>query len=198
MSTPVINPKWAGVFACSLCRRKRLTAESFSGKQIDNFRKKNTPLKCKACVAEMEAKTSATAAAARALKSAATEADANGEKVSAEGEDDTKVCTLCSQSLPLKNFSRTQQRSATPKCIDCTTKFENEQKNASEALKQDKLIAASKRVAEANKTSNVFEKMAANAELAALEAEKVTGLKPKVLNSKGMRGRGRGHRGGRT
>lgn len=48
-----VGGSWAGTFACSLCRRKRLTAEAFSGSQLRQLRERKLSeekLKCKECV----------------------------------------------------------------------------------------------------------------------------------------------------
>ena len=59
-------------------------------------------------------------------------------------------------------------------------------------LKEDKIMAAQKKVDEARSEGNPLNIVAAESELAALQAEKVTGLKPIRLAVRGRRGRGRG------
>lgn len=47
-----VGGAWAGTLACSECRRKRLTAESFSGNQLTKLREgkiAEDKLKCKDC-----------------------------------------------------------------------------------------------------------------------------------------------------
>ena len=61
--------------------------------------------------------------------------------------------------------------------------------------KEEKISAARKKVDDAKRSGNAQQILAAESELAALEAEKVTGLKPIKLSA--GRGRARGRGGGR-
>lgn len=48
-----VGGSWAGTLACSMCRKKRLTAESFSANQLRRLRDRKIAedkLKCKDCV----------------------------------------------------------------------------------------------------------------------------------------------------
>lgn len=48
-----VGGSWAGTLACSVCRRKRLTAESFSANQLRQLRDKKLDeekLRCKDCI----------------------------------------------------------------------------------------------------------------------------------------------------
>ena len=55
-STPVITDRWAGNFDCSgPCRRKRLVGDDFSKKMLERHRKIGADVRCKRCVAEVEA-----------------------------------------------------------------------------------------------------------------------------------------------
>lgn len=50
-----VGGSWAGTLACSECRRKRLTAESFSANQLRKLREgklAEDKVKCKECVAK--------------------------------------------------------------------------------------------------------------------------------------------------
>lgn len=53
-----VGGSWAGTLACSACRRKRLTAEAFSGSQLRQLRERKIAedkLKCKECIAAVQA-----------------------------------------------------------------------------------------------------------------------------------------------
>jgi len=53
-----VGGSWAGTLACSGCRRKRLTAESFSANQLTKLREgkiTEEKLKCKDCTAKAAA-----------------------------------------------------------------------------------------------------------------------------------------------
>ena len=71
--------------------------------------------------------------------------------------------------------------------------------NAGDKVYQEKVAAAKAAVAKAEATGTAVEKLKANSALAAIQAERVTGLKPVVLG-RGGRGRhgGRFGRGGRA
>ena len=86
----------AADFDCSSCSRKRLTAEEFSARMMDAYRKANKPLRCKQCVA------AATAAEqeAAAMNAAARPTDSEG----------TAVCSACKKEMPMAAFNRNQVR----------------------------------------------------------------------------------------
>ena len=53
-----VGGSWAGSLACSICRKKRLTAESFSANQLRQLRDRKMTedqLKCKDCVSSAAA-----------------------------------------------------------------------------------------------------------------------------------------------
>lgn len=53
-----VGGSWAGTLVCSQCRKKRLTAESFSANQLRQLRERKISedkLKCKECVAKAAA-----------------------------------------------------------------------------------------------------------------------------------------------
>jgi len=189
MSTPVVTSKWAGSFDCDFCKRKRLVGSAFSNKALDKYRKNGNPLKCKQCVAELEAKERAVAAAKKT--------NSNQDK---EGSDETKLCTCasCKKSLSSSHYNRNQLAKGEGKsrCRSCVEKaIANEAKQTKDA-KEAKIENAKERVRLAEQKGNFAELVKAEAELSALEAEIVTGLKPKILRGRkargGTTGRGRG------
>jgi hypothetical protein len=181
MSTPVSTTKWAGQFDCTGgCRRKRLMAEEFSKKSCENFKKHNKPMKCKLC----------TEAASKAEQEAA----ASSSKIASSSDAaESVICSACTQSLPTDSFNKTQLRKPDDKrrCRECVVKAEENEKTTNAANKSAKLAAAEERVAKANASGTPAEQLKATAELSALQAETVTGLKPIVLGApKGRPGGG--------
>mmetsp|Transcript_22342 Transcript_22342/g.68011 ORF Transcript_22342/g.68011 Transcript_22342/m.68011 type:complete len:186 (-) Transcript_22342:219-776(-) len=177
---------WAGNFECSVCRQKRLTAASFSKRMIERHRSHDAKLTCKQCV-------EAAAATERAAATAKVEAEDGTGAVEA-------VCSACGVSKPASRFTRAQIQKGEGKqrCTDCVATAE-----ASASSKADKKweiqYQEAKEVArKAEATGTTAEKLQAHNRVAALEAQKVTGLKPVVLGKRGRgtwrgsaRGRGR-------
>jgi hypothetical protein len=198
MSRPVVTDKWAGNYDCSICRRKRLVGSEFSKKSLDKYRKSNGthPLKCKKCVAETESKERGLAASKR-------EASAGSSSLKNNNGSDADVpvtCGSCKKKLLPSFYNKNQLSKGEGKgrCRSCVEdSIANEAKSLKDA-KEDKIARAKEKVRLAEKRGNVAATVKAEAELAALEAEIVTGLKPVVLGrgKKGYsRGGGRGGRG---
>ena len=193
MSTPVVASKWAGTFDCGTCRRKRLMGEEFSNKMLERHRRDGAPLKCKMCVTAAEKEERERAAARR-----------NAEGKDAGDSDERRKCAgKCNNVLSKAAFNRNQWskgegKSRCRECVEQTLKDEAAQQSKS---KEDKIAEARKKVERVKKTGTAQEIVAAESELAALEAEKVTGLKPVKMSAGRSRGRGRsgrfGGRGGR-
>ena len=184
MSTPVVTSKWAGTFACSgMCQRKQLMGEEFSKKALERYRKDGKPLKCKQCVAADE-QTERENAAKR--------------KVVDDNSDETRRCAgKCERVLPKASFNRNQYSKGDGKsrCRDCVEQSVKDESANQAKSKEEKISAARKKVDDAKRSGNAQQILAAESELAALEAEKVTGLKPIKLSA--GRGRARGRGGGR-
>ena len=167
--------------------------EEFSNKALDKHRRDGGPLKCKQCVAAAE-QAEREKAAARRQNDTSTAKDG-------DGMDETRKCSgKCIKVLPKSAYNRNQWskgelKSRCRACVEQSVKEESEQQTKS---KEDKLAAAHKKVEEANASGNAQKIIAAESELAALEAEKVTGLKPVKMSAGGRGGRGgRGRFGGR-
>ena len=197
MSTPVVTSKWAGNFDCSVCRRKRLMAEEFSKSSLEKHRKTGQAMRCKQCTAKQEQEK-------RAAK-ANTSSTNNNED--ANDANETRMCAgPCQKVLKKDAYNRNQWSKPVGKsrCRECVEKAIQEESNQQKNSKDDKIESLRKKIADLrlSKTSTPQQIVAAESELAAIEAEKVTGLKPIKLGGRGGRARrnfgaGRG-RGGRT
>ena len=183
MSCPVRDPRWAGGFECSgPCRRKRLIAGEFSAKQLQKRQKDpGFALTCKSCV-EAKAQAERDAAAGRSMAAAASGDDAGG----------TTVCSSCGKG-PAEGaaFSKTQLRNAAhgkpAKCLACAAKAEADNNAAGDAKFEAKLAEARKAREAAERSGDAAAVLKASALEAAIEGERVTGVKA----SGGGRGRGR-------
>ena len=195
MSTPVITNQWAGTFDCGTCRRKRLMGEEFSKKALDRHRKTGGPLKCKKCVAASEyAERDAAAAKKKKNQQQQLDKSSNGS----DSDKETRKCSLCTKDLPQSAYTRNQWFKGEGKCRcrECVEKALEEESASQAKSKSNKIEDAKKNVQEAKAGGNPAKIVAAESELAALEAERVTGLKPVKLSSgRGGRGRGPGSRG---
>ena len=179
---------WAGNFDCSECGRKRLTAQDFSKAQAEKFRKdEKFKMTCKNCVSAKQEKERADAAARVA--------DAGPKGTLAAGDDAEHVCSSCNVPRPASAYTRNQILKGPTKqrCSECVAKAEAAATAASGAggeAHQEKLKEARAAAAKAEASGSAAEKLKASSQVAALEAELVTGLKPIKLGS--TRGRGRG------
>eukprot|EP00529_Nitzschia_sp_RCC80_P033825 CAMPEP_0113502452 /NCGR_PEP_ID=MMETSP0014_2-20120614/33562_1 /TAXON_ID=2857 /ORGANISM="Nitzschia sp." /LENGTH=207 /DNA_ID=CAMNT_0000397241 /DNA_START=33 /DNA_END=656 /DNA_ORIENTATION=- /assembly_acc=CAM_ASM_000159 len=198
MSTPVLTSKWAGNFDCEGgCRRKRLMAEEFSSKALDRYRKTGHPLKCKQCVADAEKAERDAAEARRKQKMAASSGNGGGDGKE-EAEEVRQCAGSCQKQLQQSSFNRNQwgKGEGKSRCRTCVEQSLEDEKTQQSQSKQGKIDAARAKVENLKQTPGTKPQdiVAAESELAALEAEKVTGLKPIRLGS--GRGRGRGRSGG--
>jgi hypothetical protein len=194
MSTPVVTSKWAGTFECGgPCRRKRLIGDEFSKKALERHRKEGltTTIRCKQCVAAAEQVERETAAAKKLSRPPAQKSD--------EQSNETRTCAgTCAKVLSIAAFNRNQwgKGEGKSRCRDCVEKSIQEEASNLSKSKEETIAAARKKVEDMEKTGNVPAILAAESELAAVEAEKVTGLKPVRMSAGRGRGRG-GSRGGR-
>ena len=194
MSTPVVTDKWAGNFDCDFCRRKRLVGDEFSKKALEKYRKTGGKLKCKQCTQQQEETERQAAAAKRAAAAgpATDDGDSSGE---------TLKCKACEKDLTASQFNKNQWSKGAGKarCRECVEKALQDEKQQHASAQTAKLQAAKDKVAQANASGNASAILKAESELAALEAEKVTGLKPVRMNrgGGGRGGRGRGGGAGR-
>lgn len=136
-------------------------------------------MKCKKCVAEAEEKERKEAAASKPTCSVAS--------------DETRACAKCKQELTASAFNRNQwnKGEGKSKCKPCVEQSLSEEATQQEQSKKDAIQKARDDVERAKATGNASEILKAESVLSALEAEKVTGLKPVKMG----RGRGRGRTG---
>lgn len=197
MSTPVVTEKWAGNFDCSVCRRKRLVGEEFSKKALEKYRKTGGQLRCKQCMQQQEEKERQAAAAKRLASSSGGATNNETDSSSNGGVDETLQCKACQKELTAGQFNKNQWSKGAGKarCRECVEKALLDEKQQQASSQASKMQAAKDKVAQANASKNPAAILRAESEMAALEAEIVTGLKPIRMN-RGSGGRGRG--GGRS
>ncbi|GMI62824.1 hypothetical protein ScalyP_jg9756 [Parmales sp. scaly parma] len=181
---------WAGDFECNQCGLKRLTAQSFSKKAIDNYRKHNKSLRCKSCV-ELSATLEREQATAKAQAQAQAQAQLSTQS-QASDEAALVLCSSCDARLFPSNFNTNQLRKGSGKqrCRQCVTTAEDTAMVATSVAKNAKLKKAQEEVENTAKTGTAAQQLAASSKLSALEAELVTGLKPMKLGPKGRKAKG--------
>mmetsp|Transcript_41375 Transcript_41375/g.74588 ORF Transcript_41375/g.74588 Transcript_41375/m.74588 type:complete len:200 (-) Transcript_41375:2-601(-) len=191
LSTPVTTDKWAGIFDCSVCRRKRLVGSEFSKKALERHRKTGSTLKCKKCTSAQEEKERLEAAAKASAKAAATPSSNNNNNDNTTSEPVT--CAACKESLPTSRFNRNQlSKKDKARCRTCVEQSVEAEERALKSSKEDQLEEIKQKIKEANAKGNVQDQLKYESQLSALEAEHVTGLKPVTMGGRGGRSRGRG------
>ncbi|CAM9868388.1 unnamed protein product [Phaeothamnion confervicola] len=198
-----VGGKWAGDLDCCQCRMKRLTAASFSRKQMDKVlagKLQRSELRCKVCVEAGAQKERADAAARVAAAASAVGSGACGNGGSASELSAVFACSACQQELPLSSFSASQARKKDGRrCRECTDKAEKVESEAAAARRREGLGLTNKPPVSLL-AGGVVGRFKAAMEECAAEASFVTGLRPmrgSRLKSLSGRGRGRGS-GGRT
>lgn len=156
--------------------------EEFSKRALERHRKDGAPLKCKQCMAASE---QAERETAQTRRKNLDDIDSNEEKRKCAGD--------CGRDLSQSFFNRNQWTKGHGKsrCIDCVDKAIQDEAALRNKSKAEKIAAATQRVEDAKSSGDTSKIVAAESVLAALEAEKVTGLKPVKLSSGRGRGRGR-------
>jgi len=169
-----MEQKWTGNFDCASCGRKRLIAAEFSTKMMERYQKQPTiNLRCKQCV-DAQAQAERSAACAR--------------QAATVMSDERHMCSACKQTLPASRFTRAQLSKGSEKqrCHECVASLEV---LSPDAHGQRKLDNAKHLLRQAEASDSVSARLVAATQLAALEAQQVTGIKPVILG----RGRGRNH-----
>jgi Stc1 domain len=153
---------------------------------LEKYRKTGGMLKCKQCVQKQE-ENERNAASQKRTKEAETQSGDASETLS---------CQSCSKVLDASHYNKNQwnKGSGKARCRTCVETSLAEERQQLVYSQEAKLQAAKDKVAEAQASGNAHSILKAESELAALEAEKVTGLKP-IKMSQGGGGRGRGGRG---
>ena len=177
-----LNPtSWHGAFSCSLCARKRLPACEFSQAQVKKKRaNENASLVCLRCSEREEEETIQTTMMA-------------GLKMNEEKGSSLHECSKCKELKPETAFARSQLRNKGPgkqKCSKCASEADAIANPKGEDVK--KLLEEAREQSRKAELTNAPDKLKIFAREAALEAQAVTGLKPKKIG--GGRGRGRGGR----
>ena len=171
---------WHGAFSCSACARKRLPACEFSHAQVKKKRaNENASLVCLRCSEREEEETIKTMA---------------GLKMDEENKGSAlHECSKCKERKPETEFARSQLRNKGPgkqKCSKCASEADAIANPKGEDVK--KLLEEAREQSRKAELTNAPDKLKIFAREAALEAQAVTGLKPKKIG--GGRGRGRGGR----
>lgn len=172
----------------SCCCWSRITLLILYIKQaLERYRKDGSTLKCKRCVQEMEEAERKVAAAKQA-------STAGGGAVSTESRN----CAICQKGLTYGAYNKNQwnKGEGKSKCRSCVEQALAQEASQQKASSDEKLEIARQKVKEATASGNQPAILKAESELAALEAEQVTGLKPVRMGRGGGRGRSRGS--GRT
>lgn len=187
MSTPVITSKWAGNFDCGLCDRKRLMANEFSKATLATFFKTQNreELKCKQCTSKEEQRKRTVACSKIERKTTH----------AAHDENEKRKCASCNHLLPKSSFNFNQYKKPEGKsrCRSCVEESVKDDEIKQKMNGDEKIDMARKMVEDlkSSKSATTREIVVAESKLAALEAEKITGLKPVRMG-----GRGRGRSGG--
>lgn len=173
---------WHGAFSCSACARKRLPACEFSHAQVKKKRaNENASLVCLRCSEREEEETIQTTTMA-------------GLKIDEENKGSAlHECSKCKERKPETEFARSQLRNKGPgkqKCSKCASEADAIANPKGEDVK--KLLEEAREQSRKAELTNAPDKLKIFAREAALEAQAVTGLKPKKIG--GGRGRGRGGR----
>jgi Stc1 domain len=154
-------------------------------------------LKCKQCVQEAEAKERRDAADASAARVRNEPSPAKGgPDKEAEGTTAQRECASCRATLDRTQYNQNQWNKGPDKsrCRGCVDKAVAEESEQASQAKERAIEEARAAVEAAHKSGGPMAVLQAESVLAALEAEKVTGLKPQSMGGRGA-GRGRGGRG---
>ena len=180
--------QWHGAYDCATCGRRRLPAVEFSANAVSKKRADpGRKISCKTCTRSAAETERASAAATAKLRVKEHSGDVDATVV-------THECAACKRSRPVEAFSNKQLNQKGPgkqRCRECCDAADAAEASSAETRADARLKLAREASAKAERT-NAPDKLAVFAREAALEAELVTGLKPKRI---GGRGRGRCGRG---
>ena len=180
--------QWHGAFDCVACGRKRLPAVEFSTNAVSKKRADpGRQISCKAC-------TRGAAETERALAAATAKLRVKEYGDSTDAAVATHECAACKRSRPAEAFSNKQLNQKGPgkqRCRECCDAADAAEASSAETRAEARLSRAREASAKAEQT-NAPDKLAVFARETALEAELVTGLKPKKIGGRGRCGRGRG------
>ena len=162
---------WAGQLECSSgeCKGRNLLASEFSKTALDNHRRYGKKLKCKKCVqvaAEKE----------RMIAAASTDNICCLNTV--------HECSSCKKTLLVTAFTKNQLNKGlgVQRCHACVETAENciaKEPDIHKRLEESKAV-----MQKAEKSGTVLDRLFASSAISALEAELVTGVKPRRLSKK--------------
>ena len=166
-----LNPtSWHGAFSCSACARKRLPACEFSHAQVKKKRaNENASLVCLRCSEREEEETIQTTTMA-------------GLKIDEAKGSALHECSKCKELKAETEFARSQLRNKGPgkqKCSKCASEADAIANPKGEDVK--KLLEEAREQSRKAELTNAPDKLKIFAREAALEAQAVTGLKPKKI-----------------
>ncbi len=188
---------------------------------LERYRKSGGPLKCKQCVGQAEAQEREQAAAKRLLASSLTRLTTttttnDGKALDAKIPEtkQLRTCAACQASLDNVAYNRNQwnKGEGKSKCRTCVEQQIEEESQGQVQTKAEAIAAVQfksqqlqeQQQQQSSGTSSAKAILQAESELAALQAQQVTGLKPIRLGSRGGGRNGRGKssttakRGGRS
>lgn len=179
-----MQPVWAGNYECATCGRTRLLGEEFSKAALEKHRRDPTAaMRCKSCAA----------GAAEAERLAAAQRQG---ATSPSAAQPLERCAQCARALPASSFNRSQLSKGADKqrCQECVALAEKAALSEGDERYAARLAAARAAMQHAEAAGTPRDKLATASAFAAIEAEKVTGLKPVKMGSAVGRGRvgGRG------
>ena len=172
---------------------------------LERHRKTGGPLKCKKCTSDQQEKERLEAERKRASSSiggtSGVNGNGNGDKNDAKSSEQV-TCAACKKALDPSKFKRNQlSKHAKARCISCVEESVKKEETQRQQSKDDKLAELQKLIKEAEAKGDVMGRVRYESQVAALEGERVTGLKPISMGrgrSRGRGGRGRGGRGTRS
>ena len=191
---------WHGQFDCSgPCKRARLPAVEFSNAQLKKIRAHpETKIVCAKCIQQQQQQRVKNDLEASEVLQLSKDVD---ETLTIDGKRDDDgglfECSVCKQHKAASDFARSQLRNKGPgkqKCTKCASEADAKANPKKADVKT--LLEEAREASRKAELTNAPDKLKIFAREAALEAEAVTGLKPKRIGGRG-RGRGRGRETGR-
>ena len=186
---------WHGQFDCSgPCKRARLPAVEFSNAQLKKIRAhpETAKIVCAKCQQQQRE-----ASEVLQLSKDVDETLTIGGKRDDDDDGGLFECSVCKQHKAASDFARSQLRNKGPgkqKCTKCASEADAKANPKKADVKT--LLEEAREASRKAELTNAPDKLKIFAREAALEAEAVTGLKPKKIGGRG-RGRGRGRETGR-
>jgi len=169
-------------------------ADEFSKSNLDKHRKTGQAINCKQCTAKQE----------QEKRTEAHNKNTDNKNNDDDNHDKKNCAGSCKQLLPKDSYNRNQwsKPEGKSRCRLCVEKSISEDEKQVRNNKEGKIDMARKKVEDLklSKSATAREIVAAESELAAFEAESVTGLKPIRMGGRGGGGKrsfGRGGRSGR-